>query len=383
MPGSKSRRQMFLGGAYPKVSDTVRPPSVKGAIRFWWRALNWARVRSLNGSDKTALQQLHKEEGELFGGAHVRESGDKENIRALQSKVALRISEQNVETADIRNSSGLQYLLGMGLYSFKDGLSRTAIKGCFTLKIHFASTLSDEQCRQVEEAVVCFGLLGALGSRARHGWGSVSITNLQGGVLSAPATSTEYKETLNNILAKCLTVAGTPPYSAFCSQSRLDISARGGDAMSLLQQLGNEQQMYRSWGQHGKIAGKKAERNFPDDHNWADQVAGGETPKEAPVRAVFGLPHNYFLSSKKVSIGTQVTGNRRRAAPLLTHIHQFPNGSCMLVQTLLQSLFLPPELKMEIKAKTIRPASVAVDPQWQVIHNFMDRFSERETLYGH
>ena len=36
---------MFLGGAATtEVADAIRPPSIKGALRFWWRALNWSRV---------------------------------------------------------------------------------------------------------------------------------------------------------------------------------------------------------------------------------------------------------------------------------------------------------------------------------------------------
>jgi CRISPR/Cas system CMR-associated protein Cmr1 (group 7 of RAMP superfamily) len=59
---------MFLGGADPKTPQGIRPASVKGALRFWWRALNWARVAALHSSDQNAaLRQLHQEEGWLFG----------------------------------------------------------------------------------------------------------------------------------------------------------------------------------------------------------------------------------------------------------------------------------------------------------------------------
>ncbi len=378
---------MFLGGADQKIPETIRPPSIKGALRFWWRALNWARIRTLHSSDKAALQQLHKEEGELFGGAHIhgRDDQGKEVVQAQQSRVALRISRQEQQQAEFTLSPGLQYLLGMGLYNFREGMLREAIRGSFTLDLHFAPTLSDDQRRQVEEAVLCFGLLGALGSRARHGWGSVSIERLKGGKLTAPSTIAEYKEQLRDILAKCEALQSEPPYSAFCSQSRVDISLQGRDPIALLRRLGDEQQMYRSWGQKGKVAGKDAERNFRDDHDWAYRVARGEPPATAPQRAIFGLPHNYFLSGhNNAKIDTEVTGNRRRASPLLAHIHQFPDGSCLLVQALLKSLFLPPELEMEVKVKNPRATySVTVDPQWQVIHDFMNRFDGLETLYGH
>lgn len=372
---------MFLAGANQKEAPTsIRPPSVKGALRFWWRALNWARIRMLHQDDKSALRQLHQEEGLLFGSTHSQSSDGQ--VIAVQSRVALRISQQDIKPDTIQRNPGLEYLLGMGLFSYKDGVLRPALTGSFQLDLHFAPSLTDNQCRQVEEVVLCFGLLGALGSRARHGWGSVSIQSLEGGELSVPTTIAEYKDMVHTLLAQCTTVDGEPPFSAFYSQTRIDISATGTDAMALLRQLGDQQQMYRSWGQNGKVAGKEdAERNFPDDHSWAYRVARAEPVNTTPERAVFGLPHNYFLSSNKAKIDTQVTGNRRRAAPLLAHVHQFQDGSCLLVQTLLQSLFLPQGLEMEIKANR-STKHVAVDPQWQVIHKFMDRFSERETLYG-
>lgn len=372
---------MFLAGANQKeVPTSIRPPSVKGALRFWWRALNWARIRMLHQDDKSALRQLHQEEGLLFGSPHSQSSDGQ--VIAVQSRVALRISQQDIKPDTIQRNPGLEYLLGMGLFSYKDGVLRPALTGSFQLDLHFAPSLTDNQCRQVEEAVLAFGLLSGLGSRARHGWGSVSLQKLEGGQFTAPANCAEYRNCINQLLTPCSAIDSEPPFSAFYRDSRIDISAAGRDAVALLQELGSEQQMYRSWGQKGLVAGKPAEQNFPEDHDWAYRISRGESVSAAPDRAVFGLPHNYFLSSNKAKIDTQVTGNRRRAAPLLAHVHQFQDGSCLLVQTLLQSLFLPQGLEMEIKAKR-STKHVAVDPQWQVIHKFMDRFSERETLYGH
>ena len=351
--------------------------------------MNWARVRQLHSSDKAALQQLHKEEGKLFGGAHIhsRDEQSQEVIRAEQSRVAIRVRMPNaengcIERASINTSSGLQYLLGMGLFKRGDGVLRPAI-GAFTLDLHLSPSLTSDQCRQVEEAVLAFGLLGGLGSRARHGWGSVSLQKLDGGQYSAPTNREEYINCINRLLAPCSALEKEPPFSAFCHASRIDISAESGDAMALLQKLGSEQQIYRSWGQKGLVAGQEAEQNFPEDHDWAYRISRGESVSAAPDRAVFGLPHNYSLSGTGAKIDNQVEGNRRRAAPLLAHIHHFDNDTCLLVQTLLQSQFLPEGLKMEIKPTGGRLSMVSVKPKWQVIHTFMDRFSDRETLYGH
>ncbi len=61
----------------PDTSDSVRPPSFRGALRFWWRALNWGRFRNNAQSDADALKALHREEVRLFGSATKTKNGKK------------------------------------------------------------------------------------------------------------------------------------------------------------------------------------------------------------------------------------------------------------------------------------------------------------------
>ena len=56
---------MFIGDAQQKATG-ISPASVKGVLRFWWRALNWGRIRSQHKEDNGALKQLHSEEGVLW-----------------------------------------------------------------------------------------------------------------------------------------------------------------------------------------------------------------------------------------------------------------------------------------------------------------------------
>ena len=59
----------FLGGA-DTLAEKVRPPAIKGALRFWWRALAWGRIQQIPDASKTSsLATLHEEETRLFGGA--------------------------------------------------------------------------------------------------------------------------------------------------------------------------------------------------------------------------------------------------------------------------------------------------------------------------
>ncbi|MGH8498283.1 MAG: type III-B CRISPR module RAMP protein Cmr1, partial [Methylococcales bacterium] len=72
---------MFIGNADQTTDDRIRPPSVKGALRFWWRALNWGRFRS---ADADALRELHKEEARLFGIAADEERGGEQGCFLLK-----------------------------------------------------------------------------------------------------------------------------------------------------------------------------------------------------------------------------------------------------------------------------------------------------------
>ncbi|MDP8079316.1 type III-B CRISPR module RAMP protein Cmr1 [Phocoenobacter skyensis] len=74
---------MFIGDAEQNAS-WISPMSFKGALRFWWRALAWGRVRSKPeyNSDELALKQLHHEEAELFGSSA--DNLDKKMIKILR-----------------------------------------------------------------------------------------------------------------------------------------------------------------------------------------------------------------------------------------------------------------------------------------------------------
>lgn len=60
---------MFLGGEAQQADPTqFRNASFKGALHFWWRALNWGRaLKQAGGEQGAALRYLHTLEGDLFG----------------------------------------------------------------------------------------------------------------------------------------------------------------------------------------------------------------------------------------------------------------------------------------------------------------------------
>lgn len=63
---------MFLAGADGSTPE-LRPASIKGAMRFWWRAMNGGLVRK-DEQGRWDYSELKKRESEIFGGTSQRSS---------------------------------------------------------------------------------------------------------------------------------------------------------------------------------------------------------------------------------------------------------------------------------------------------------------------
>jgi len=66
---------MFLGGADGQTPE-LRPPSIKGAMRFWWRAMN----------GHLSLKALKEREAEIFGASDEKIGRSKFSIRILSDR---------------------------------------------------------------------------------------------------------------------------------------------------------------------------------------------------------------------------------------------------------------------------------------------------------
>jgi CRISPR-associated protein Cmr1 len=363
---------MFLGGADQAASD-IRPSSIKGALRFWWRALNWGQCLKKSPNEEMALRLLHSEEVRLFGAAANDQGGG-------QGVFLMSVAQEKTPTVDQPFRPlmpGQLYLRGMmGLGTFKEGgkCLRNALEkgGTFTLKLIFHPKASPEDVQQVKDAIKAFELLGALGSRARHGLGSLASAKLM--------TLAEYEKALKDLLQNRLFAGALPPFTAFSAKTRMDISDVAGDPLKLLDAVGREQQLYRSFGQQGKVNGQEAERNFKPDHDMILAATNGATLQTAPKRTVFGLPNNYFFSSTKGKADVNYAPNNqesRRSSPLLLHIHPLSDGSFVAVHTLMPAKFLPTGGNIQIKSGR-NVSNVPASPDWQVLHTYLDRFEEKK-----
>lgn len=192
---------LFNGGADPdgtlgfRPGDDagLRPASLRGPMRFWFRALAGAYI----GSDLDLLGALERR---VFGGIGQRDTG-------IPSPVMLRLPEppRLLTTrapeflTDRRNGRWIAYLLGLGLMEMegsKPRLTRPFVSpetAPFELKIRFRHhrRAAPDVANAVESLAYASLWLactyGGLGARTRRGLGGVRITDVSGD-LPAPWT---------------------------------------------------------------------------------------------------------------------------------------------------------------------------------------------------
>lgn len=175
---------MFLGGASQQAE--LRLPSFKGALRFWWRALAWDRIKN--------PEELLKEESELFGSSD-REYG--------QSKVLMKIKWEGKKPSIFEKGEQLSdgsELIGHGARYFGYGAINAyeskktgtkdaqLIRSCldapasFHVSLILRKTKDDEQDKrrkkQLLDTLMLIGILGGLGSKSRKGYGSLTLLSL-------------------------------------------------------------------------------------------------------------------------------------------------------------------------------------------------------------
>ncbi|MCW5921261.1 MAG: type III-B CRISPR module RAMP protein Cmr1 [Saprospiraceae bacterium] len=162
----------FLGGADPKGTPELRAPSIKGALRFWWRAMNGYLVKKENGNP--TYQYLLKEDEDIFGGIY----------QVMQkSPIIVRVVEKNMrytKGGDIFRGGqieGIEYLF----YSLKHH-KRDDLGFDTESKFDIIFSCREENRDILLKALASFWLLvnlGSLGTRARRCAGAFCIDSIE------------------------------------------------------------------------------------------------------------------------------------------------------------------------------------------------------------
>lgn len=391
---------MFIGDAQQEATG-ISPQSVKGALRFWWRALMWGKyLQKANQNETKALQLLHEAEAKLFGIAmdEKRETFNKGKAPEQQKangqgafllsvqqpeNLSQNTTDKNTVHQSFKDCKTARYLAYGVMEAFENNkqhldaahLHRSCLdeNQLFTVKLIFR----DEPDPTIIEAVKVFGLLGALGSRARHGMGSISLEKMirinpnreTTTLFNMPTTPEAYRKEVSSLLAKEY-LQSLPPYTAFTQLSRIDELMQKTSPYDVLDAFSEKMLVYRSWGRGGNLNhGLKSDKKFKDDHDWFREENPELPTNFHPRRIVFGLPHNYHKYSHHVFPEPQKDekGEGRRASPLLFHVHRLNDTSYLGISLYLPAAFLPANRKISANGKLV-PQKI----EWSVITDFLD-----------
>ncbi len=163
---------MFLAGA-DGVTPELRPPSIKGALRFWWRAMH----------GHLSLEELKKQEEEIFGGA-AGETGKKSSIR-------IRVESGNLEIKRLTRENYLNYGMKDRGY-FEEGSNFKTIFQIRHEKVDFEKKILED----IKDSFSLLCYFGGIGSKSRNGYGAFHSNNL------VPFEEICKKSFLNNQLSK-------------------------------------------------------------------------------------------------------------------------------------------------------------------------------------
>jgi CRISPR-associated protein Cmr1 len=359
---------MFLGGADGQA-EGIRPPSLKGALRFWWRALNWGRIRQDHPDDTYALEVLHKQEAALFGASAEEIGGNQVGgqgafLLTMPPNKLTRQTKGHIH-AKFAAHDASRYL-GYGLIVPFGRQAGELLRDCIDEKQRFTVNLlfRKEVDSSVLDALIALGLLGGLGSRARHGLGSLTLLELKRGdelLWQAPTSQEAYIQALRKLFAQYPKPKDQPPFSAFSEQSRVDVLIKRDSPYAVLNEFGRGDLMYRSWGRGGIVLGKQSEKRFESDHDWSKYT---RPPGFHPRRVIFGLPHNY---GKGASLAVSPENVERRASPLLFHVQALGDNAFVGASILLKSDFLPAGEQINAGG-TMVPANI----EWNILTDFLD-----------
>ena len=198
---------MFLAGADGRTPE-LRPPSIKGLMRFWWRAMN----------GHLSIEELKEKEGRIFGASDEGIGRSKFRIRVEPHKLHLsrdKLPPHPITVVSSRNRFKINILeyLAYGTYEYKRGQGNIFYikpNQKFSVIISLPNNLEVEVIDSIIDSVKVLSTFSGLGSKSRNGFGSFKIISINDG------DGDFYFKLEKNKYSP-----GLPKYSAFSSKMRL------------------------------------------------------------------------------------------------------------------------------------------------------------------
>jgi len=349
---------LFMAGANQGGPPELRAASLKGLLRFWYRAIY--------PNDFTGEQ-------EVFGAMGAR------------SPVKLAVTPVRPIVGQARSPDLQAYgYLGYGLIGYdkptKKFLStRPYFKPGSTLAItlSFSPRLTAAAKERVLRAFYALAMLGGLGARSRRGFGAFAVTSVSCPLPLnfQPADVKTFRDDLKAFLNTIAKETGAAAYSCFSTKSLVLVDKPMKDGMQVFGRLNsllqNNRAYYEVFPETPKTSGIPK-----DDHDLMFNFLTNPafTPTTAPQRAIFGLPHNYFFRAGQRKVAADLmegSTKGRRASPLFLHVQRLADGQACAVAAVLPARFLPPGKQVTLSAEGGRTINVN-PPGYKAMVDFLN-----------
>lgn len=348
---------MFISGANQQQAE-LRAPSIKGALRFWWRAMRADLAQQ-------SLRELREREGEIFGdtlrraGVILQTEYSKQNYKNYAKSSWTDFNSRNIKDED----KGLGYLL------YSKTMMRPQEAAHFSPGFPFVVTMLSNEKKYLIEAVKAFWLftfLGGIGTRSRRGAGAFEVIQIDDS-------------------EKVLTAAGLQ----FVTNQEKNITEFFEKQIAA---IGINQTNYNNY---SHLYGATIKFSNNGQNNWksALRIIGNKfSAFRFQIRnidlwqpAAFGLPILHRDKSKDKSQGNTVVkpnfkdNGDRRASPIIIQVFCYQN-KIYWITTFLNGAFLPDNGKMDrLVASNRKKESEYGNENMNIIEKFLSTLPINQT----
>lgn len=363
---------LFLGGADPRGTPELRAASVRGALRFWLRAL---RGGILGDQD---LETLRTAEAAVFGSTDTGASPVVVRIQhgSLPTTSFSQLAEWDNAARNYRKP-GIAYVFFAARRAGQQP-ERSAISTGSSFEVTLSNRaglgpMGDKALRQAYAGLWLLTHLGGLGARPRRGGGSLQVTKVEGEPNDMPSLIVRANNPagllaeLKDGLTHLRQLAGMDTVTSFNNSSAFDVLHPSVCRVWVVNKT------FHLWSEAldeiGKVMQKFRNRLQPDYGNVKSAVQGRQLSQ--PVqRAAFGLPIVFYYSSLDGQQGTlEGEEHDRRASPLMVRVTKLANGQYTLVLTMFLAQLLPHGERLKLRREG--PPARAEAPNLNLIDQFL------------
>lgn len=323
---------LFLGGAEPRGNPELRPPSIRGAMRYWLRTLLGGKL----GDSKEALNELKRIEGSVFGTASEGRNNNASSINIRIAKPNLKRLETFTKEGTRSKPKGKDYLywsMNESERGENDHRKFIATGSSFDLILSSRSGIQDVES-SLQYAIASLWLLthlGGIGARSHHLAGNLSVKPFSVNELNFRIQGTTIAETVQHLASEITKIRNNfsleKKISSPSELSEFDILDPKYCSIWILK-------MYKTSNEAIDEVGRfyysfRADKHDNDASHWLLK------------RSVFGLPIQ------------GIKGSERRSSPLWLSLVPITNGYAVIA-TLFKSRLLKNGQKLDIKTKSGR-----------------------------